>query len=67
MSELEHLLVVDTRTINTLLYVDGTAGLDTLFASGDRVVILKDMIDEVRLGPASFRQKIRYMVSGEFR
>lgn len=48
---LVQVLIVDTSSINTLLEVRGANGLDALFASGQNVVLTRNVVREIRNHP----------------
>ena len=53
----EQVIFVDTRTINTLLSANGTSGLNTLLASGQRVMVSQNVLLELQSGPQSLYAK----------
>lgn len=55
MSGLEEVLLVDTRSLVTLLHSQGTSGLDALLYSGQRVVISRNVLTEMERAPSSLQ------------
>lgn len=57
MSSLEQVIFADTRAIVTLLNARDTAGLDALLMSGQRVMISRNVLDEIQAAPETLKSR----------